>query len=151
VDGDHLAELWRAPAPHSLLSPLVASDVHKDADEPSFFRRLSSGDSCVGPRHLKKCVLNEVERIVHARRQSASETVQALGVVVEQCRQLLLRSSCQLCARGRPLAHSLLNGPHPGFVGPLTCTSTQIDLGGPRAHNGKRHQLPAHHLAETIL
>ena len=72
---------------NAFFSPLVASHVHQDANQPRLFSLQAMRDGFGRARRLEERLLNEIERIVCVRGESASQAVDPVFMGVEQRRQ----------------------------------------------------------------
>jgi hypothetical protein len=116
------------------LAPLIAANVHQHAHEPRLLIADTGGDGRRRSRCPQKRFLNQVQGIVRGRNEAAGETVEALMMGVEECRQAIARglvafagAQAVLCASipprtgirdgQRQAVHTFLNVRGSEFVG----------------------------------
>jgi hypothetical protein len=109
--------VYGLPPPNRFLAPLVPTNVHEDAYKPRFFLAVTVRHRTLRSHDSQEDFLNEVERFVGTRGEPTSEAVQAIGVIVEELRQSLVRRRQSSRRRIRVLAHAPLNVRGVGFVG----------------------------------
>lgn len=71
-------------APNRFLPPLIATNVHKDSDQPRLFAGKPVGNRMDGARRFQEGVLHHIKCIVCTRRQPAGKPVEPVSMQVKK-------------------------------------------------------------------